>query len=104
MNHETTKRSVAVTAVLLVAAAVLWVAVVAVLVFVVPGYDRAFRDQAVQLPTPTQWAVAAGRWAVEYWYVLPLLGLRCICRRRSAAPCRPRSAALWLRFTWSLSH
>jgi hypothetical protein len=27
----------------------------------------------------------------------------CICRRRSAAPCRPRSAALGVRFTRPLS-
>jgi len=75
MNQETTRRSVAVTGSLLAAATVLWAALVAVLVFVVPHYEHAFRDQALNLSAPTRWAVAAGRWAELYWYVLPLFGL-----------------------------
>jgi type II secretory pathway component PulF len=68
-------RSVAVTGLLLAAAAVLWAALVAVLVFVVPRYEDGFRARAVRLPAPTVWALAAGRWAETYWYVLPLFGL-----------------------------
>ena len=75
MNHKATQRSVAFTAVLLAAAGVLWAAVPAVLVFAVPRYERAFRDQGLRLPAPTEWALAAGRWAGNYWYVLPLFGL-----------------------------
>jgi len=75
MYHEPTKRSVAVTVVVLVAAALLWVAVGAVLVFVVPGYERAVADQKIQLSAPMEWTVAAARWAHLYWYVSPLFGL-----------------------------
>jgi type II secretory pathway component PulF len=75
MIQKTTGRSVAVTSSLLAATAVLWAALVAVLVFVVPRYKDAFRGRPVSLPAPTVWAVAAGRWAELYWYVLPLFGL-----------------------------
>jgi type II secretory pathway component PulF len=75
MNHATTKRSVAVTAVLLLAAALLWAAVAAVLVAVVPRYEFDFRERGVRLPDPTRWTLAAGHWAGAYWYVLPLFGL-----------------------------
>jgi type II secretory pathway component PulF len=75
MVQETPGRSVAVTGSLLAAAAVLWAALVAVLVFVVPRYENAFRARSVRLPAPTAWAVAAGRWAEAYWYVLPRFGL-----------------------------
>ena len=75
MIQETSGRSVAVTGLLLAATAVLWAALVAILVFVVPRYEDAFRARAVSLPSPTVWAVAAGRWAELYWYVLPLFGL-----------------------------
>jgi WD40 repeat protein len=72
--------------------------------------------------SPDGKALASGSWdeTVSLWdlrtgkerltfeghtdHVLSVAFSPCICRRRSAAPCRPRSAALWLRFTWSLSH
>ena len=75
MSQETSRRSVTVTILLLVAAAALWASVMAVLVFAVPRYERDFRDQGLRLPNATIWAVAAGRWANNYWYVLPLFGL-----------------------------
>jgi type II secretory pathway component PulF len=75
MIQKTPGRSVAVTGSLLAATAVLWAVLVAVLVFVVPRYEDAFRARLVSLPAPTVWAVAAGRWAQLYWYVLPLFGL-----------------------------
>jgi type II secretory pathway component PulF len=75
MNQATSGRSVAITGFLLAITAVLWVALVAVLVLVVPRYEADFRDRAMRLPAATVWAVAVGRWAVLYWYVLPLFGL-----------------------------
>jgi type II secretory pathway component PulF len=75
MNHETTKRSTATTVVLLAVALVLWSSVPVVLLFVVPGYERDFRDLGLRLPAMTLATVAAGRWAGNYWYVLPLFGL-----------------------------
>ena len=75
MNHQTTARSVPVTAALLVTAAILWAAVAVVLVAIVPSYERGFQDQNQRLPVLTQWTVAAGHWAGNYWYVLPAFGL-----------------------------
>ncbi len=68
-------RSIAVTGSLLAATVVLWAVLVAVLVLIVPRYEDAFRARSVSLPAPTEWALAAGRWAELYWYVLPLFGL-----------------------------
>ena len=48
---------------------------VVVLVFAVPRYERDFREQPVRLPEATVWVLAAGHWANNYWYVLPLFGL-----------------------------
>jgi type II secretory pathway component PulF len=52
---------------------VLWVAAGAVLVFVVPDYERAFADQGLELRAPMQWTLAAARWGRRYWYVPGLL-------------------------------
>jgi hypothetical protein len=60
MSHETTKRSMGGTLVLLSVAAALWLAVLAVLVLVVPVFERTFREQNLRLAAPTQWTVAAG--------------------------------------------
>ena len=57
MSQETSRRSVTVTILLLVAAAALWASVMAVLVFAVPRYERDFRDQGLRLPNATIWAV-----------------------------------------------
>jgi type II secretory pathway component PulF len=75
MDHETPKRSVAVTAALLAVSMSLWAALAAVLVVVVPRYEHDFRDRGLRLPAVTQVVVEAGRWADTYWYVLPLFGL-----------------------------
>jgi type II secretory pathway component PulF len=75
MNHERPRRSVAVTAALLAVAVALWAGLAVVLVAVVPRYEYDFRNRGVVLPTVTQGVVAAGRWAGEYWYVLPLFGV-----------------------------
>jgi type II secretory pathway component PulF len=75
MNNTTTNRSVITTGLVLAIAALLWAAVLVVLLLVVPGYERAFRDQNVSLPTATRWTLAAEHWANHYWYVVPLFGL-----------------------------
>ncbi|HEY7308485.1 MAG TPA: hypothetical protein VH643_03885 [Gemmataceae bacterium] len=75
MSQETSRRSLRLTLLLLIVSAVLWASVVVVLVFAVPRYERDFREQAVRLPEATVWALAAGHWANNYWYVLPLFGL-----------------------------
>jgi type II secretory pathway component PulF len=75
MIQETSGRSVAVTGLLLAAAAALWAALLASLLFIVPHYEHAFRDRNLRLPTPTQWVVTSRHWAEVYWYVLPLFGL-----------------------------
>jgi type II secretory pathway component PulF len=75
MNHQTTNRSVAASVLLLAVAAVLWATVLAVLALAVPRYERAFRDKNLILPDATLGVLAAGRWADNYWYVVPLFGL-----------------------------
>jgi type II secretory pathway component PulF len=75
MDQERPKRSVAVTTVLLAVSVALWAGLGAVLVVVVPRYERDFRDRGLRLPAVTQAVVGAGRWADTYWYVLPLFGL-----------------------------
>jgi hypothetical protein len=75
MTQQTPESSVVVTSLLLAAAAVLWSALVTVLVYVAPRYEEDFRARSLSLPEPTVWALAAGRWAEAYWYVLPLFGL-----------------------------
>ena len=75
MIQETSGRSVAVTGLLLAAAAALWAALPATLLCIVPHYEHAFRDRNMRLPTLTQWAVTARHWVGLYWYVLPLFAL-----------------------------
>jgi type II secretory pathway component PulF len=71
MIQETPGRSVALTCLLLAAAAALWAALDSALLFIVPRYEHAFRDRNMRLPAPTQWVVTAGHWA----QVNRLLGL-----------------------------
>ena len=73
--NDKTNRSLAATIVLLGVAGVLWMAVLAVLVIVVPRYEGVFRDEGRRLPAPTLATIGAGRWADHYWYIVPLFGL-----------------------------
>jgi type II secretory pathway component PulF len=75
VHGEPSKRSIHITGLLLLSVAVIWCAVGATLLFAVPSYERVFRDQNVSLPHSTVWAVAAGHWAQNYWYILPAFGL-----------------------------
>jgi type II secretory pathway component PulF len=52
-----------------------WAALAAVLVFVVPRYQHAYQNRGMSLPVGTGWAVAPGRWAEGFGYMLPLLAL-----------------------------
>jgi type II secretory pathway component PulF len=70
-----TTRSFGITAMLVAAVVVLWIAVVVVLVAVVPRYERAFADEARKLPVLTECVIICSRWAYKYWYVLVLFGL-----------------------------
>jgi hypothetical protein len=81
------------------AAAVGWAYLFLVLVLLVPRYEDTFRAQAVRLPAPTVWALAAGRWAEAYWYVLPLLGLLVILLSWLL---RQRARGRRLRWLWFL--
>jgi hypothetical protein len=101
MNFETHARSPVGTVWLLALAAALWAALATFLVLVVPSYEAGFRARLVRLPAPTVWVVAAGHWAENYWYVLPLFGLLVLpvvvllswLLRRPTA--NPSAARLW---------
>ncbi len=76
---ETSQRSVIFTWVLLAVTALLWIAVLAVLIMPVPHYEQIFRDFRVKLPDATIWLLNADRWVIKYWYMALLPGAILFC-------------------------
>jgi type II secretory pathway component PulF len=64
--------SVAVTAVIVAIAVLLWLAVIGELVFVVPIFEKTLADFKVRLPYSTEVVIAMSRWCVKYFYVLAM--------------------------------
>jgi type II secretory pathway component PulF len=55
-----------------VAAVMLWIMIVAWLVFVVPEFERIFADFKMRVPLGTDAIIACSRWCMKYPYVLPM--------------------------------
>ncbi len=49
--------------------------VTGIMVFVIPKFEKIFKDFGLKLPWPTQMLMATSRWFAAYWYVLPLFPL-----------------------------
>jgi type IV pilus assembly protein PilC len=49
--------------------------VTGIMVFIIPKFEKIFKDFNLDLPWPTQMLMATSRWFANYWYVLPLFPL-----------------------------
>jgi len=49
--------------------------VTGIMVFIIPKFEKIFKDFNLKLPWPTQTLMATSRWFANYWYVLPLFPL-----------------------------
>jgi type IV pilus assembly protein PilC len=49
--------------------------VTGIMVFIIPKFEKIFKDFNLKLPWPTQMLMATSRWFANYWYVLPLFPL-----------------------------
>jgi type II secretory pathway component PulF len=76
MTEPEPRRPVVLPLVLALLPALLWAAWVAVMLYLVPRYERTFTDFRLKLPWATEFALDASRWVAKYWYVLQMsLGL-----------------------------
>ncbi len=74
MATPETKNSIAGTVIRLVIAALLWLTLFVVLIFVVPAKRRLFEEHAVPLPNLTQLVIDISAWFADYWWVtIPFL-------------------------------
>src|SRR5437879_4024705 len=46
-----------------------------IMIFVIPKFEKIFKDFNMQLPEMTKMLLATSRWFGEYWYILPLFPL-----------------------------
>ncbi|HXG09617.1 MAG TPA: type II secretion system F family protein [Gemmataceae bacterium] len=46
-----------------------------IMVYIIPKFDKIFRDFQMKLPWMTEVLIATSRWFGQYWYVLPLFPL-----------------------------
>jgi type IV pilus assembly protein PilC len=46
-----------------------------ILIFIIPKFEKIFKDFRMELPTLTLMLMAVSKWFVNYWYVLPLFPL-----------------------------
>jgi type IV pilus assembly protein PilC len=46
-----------------------------ILIFIIPKFEKIFKDFRMELPTLTLMLMATSKWFVSYWYVLPLFPL-----------------------------
>jgi type II secretory pathway component PulF len=58
------------TAVVVVAAVLLWIVVLGELLLMVPLFEEVFVDFHLRLPLVTEGIIACSRWCSKYWYVL----------------------------------
>ncbi|MFO0845996.1 MAG: type II secretion system F family protein [Gemmataceae bacterium] len=43
-----------------------------IMIYIIPKFEKIFKDFNMQLPDMTKMLMATSRWFVEYWYILPL--------------------------------
>src|SRR6266702_4810126 len=43
-----------------------------IMIFIIPKFEKIFKDFNMQLPEMTKMLLATSRWFGEYWYILPL--------------------------------
>lgn len=46
-----------------------------IMLFIIPKFEKIFKDFNMKLPALTQWLMDTSRWFSNYWYVLPLVPL-----------------------------
>ncbi|MFM7149212.1 MAG: type II secretion system F family protein [Gemmataceae bacterium] len=46
-----------------------------IMIYIIPKFEKIFKDFNMQLPDMTKALMATSRWFVEYWYILPLFPL-----------------------------
>jgi type IV pilus assembly protein PilC len=46
-----------------------------IMLFIIPKFEKIFKDFNMSLPTMTKMLMATSRWFADYWYVLPLFPL-----------------------------
>lgn len=46
-----------------------------IMIYIIPKFEKIFKDFNMQLPDMTKMLMATSRWFVEYWYILPLFPL-----------------------------
>src|SRR3954464_8831231 len=46
-----------------------------IMLFIIPKFEKIFKDFNMTLPTMTKMLMATSRWFADYWYVLPLFPL-----------------------------
>jgi type IV pilus assembly protein PilC len=59
------------TVVILVATLIL----TGIMIFIIPKFEKIFKDFKMKLPALTQWLMDTSKWFSNYWYVLPLFPL-----------------------------
>ncbi len=46
-----------------------------IMIYIIPKFEKIFKDFQMELPDMTKALMATSRWFVEYWYILPLFPL-----------------------------
>src|SRR5438270_7637504 len=46
-----------------------------IMLFIIPKFEKIFKDFNMQLPTLTKMLMATSNWFANYWYILPLFPL-----------------------------
>jgi type IV pilus assembly protein PilC len=46
-----------------------------IMIYIIPKFEKIFKDFNMKLPALTEWLMATSRWFGNYWYVLPLFPL-----------------------------
>src|SRR5205823_10216862 len=43
-----------------------------IMIFIIPKFEKIFKEFEMTLPEPTQWLMATSNWFVQNWYMIPL--------------------------------
>src|SRR5437016_2287474 len=43
-----------------------------IMIFIIPKFEKIFKEFKMKLPALTEWLMATSNWFAEFWYVLPL--------------------------------
>src|SRR3982751_1755616 len=46
-----------------------------IMIYIIPKFEKIFKDFKMKLPALTEWLMATSNWFAEFWYVLPLFPL-----------------------------